>query len=134
MVGSCETSHHYNAFSGVQQMTSNELKHEAKKQEWNIAIQECRGSGLSVSEWCRQRGVTTTTYYRWERELLTGVRRNGTPPSTTMTFAELPVPKQVSCNVAERCATLHIGEASLDIYPGCDAEQLKMLVELMHLC
>jgi hypothetical protein len=41
-------------------MTSNELKHEAKKQEWNIAIQECRGSGLSVSEWCRQQGVTTT--------------------------------------------------------------------------
>ena len=31
-------------------MTSNELKREAKKQEWNIAIQECRGSGLSVSE------------------------------------------------------------------------------------
>ena len=41
-------------------MTSNELKHKAKKQEWNIAIQECRGSGLSVSEWCRQQGVTTT--------------------------------------------------------------------------
>ena len=41
-------------------MTSNELKHEAKKQEWNIAIQECRSSGLSVSEWCRQQGVTTT--------------------------------------------------------------------------
>ena len=32
------------------QMTSNELKHEAKKQEWSMAIQECRGSGLSVSE------------------------------------------------------------------------------------
>ena len=115
-------------------MTSNELKHEAKKQEWSMSIQECRGSGLSVSEWCRQRGVTTATYYRWERELLTGVRRNGTQPSTTVTFAELPAPKQVSCNVAERCATLHIGSASLDIYPGCDAEQLKMLVELLRPC
>ena len=115
-------------------MTSNELKHEAKKQEWNIAIQECRSSGLSVSEWCQQRGVTTTTYYRWEREILTGVRRNGTPPSTTVTFAELPAPKQVSRNVAERCATLHIGSASLDIYSGCDAEQLKMLVELLRPC
>ena len=115
-------------------MTSNELKHEAKKQEWNIAIQECRGSGLSESEWCQQRGVTTTTYYRWERELLTGVRRNGTPPSTTVTFAELPAPKQVSRNVSEHCATLHIGSASLDIYSGCDAEQLKMLVELLRLC
>ena len=115
-------------------MTSNELKHEAKKQKWSMSIQKCRGSGLSVSEWCRQRGVTTATYYRWERELLTGVRRNGTPPSTTVTFAELPAPKQVSRNVAERCATLHIGNASLDIYPGCDAEQLRLLVELLRLC
>lgn len=65
-------------------MTSNELKHEAKKQEWSMSIQECRGSGLSVSEWCRQRGVTTATYYRWERELLTGVRKNGAPPSTAV--------------------------------------------------
>ena len=115
-------------------MTSNELKQEAKKQEWSMSIQECRGSGLSVSEWCRRRGVTTATYYRWERELLTGVRRNRTPPSTAVTFAELPVPKQVSCSVTERCATLHIGKASLDIYPGCDAEQLRLLVELLRLC
>ena len=115
-------------------MTSNELKHEARKQEWSMSIQECRGSGLSVSEWCRQRGVTTATYYRWERELLTGVRKNGAPSSTAVTSAELPAPKQVSCNVAERCATLHIGNASLDIYPGCDAELLKMLVELLRLC
>ena len=115
-------------------MTSNELKHEAKKQEWSMSIQECRGSGLSVSEWCRQRGVTTATYYRWERELLTGVRKNGAPPSTAVTFAELPEPKKMSRNVAERCATLHIGKASLDIYPGCDAGQLRLLVELLRLC
>ena len=115
-------------------MTSNELKHDAKKQEWSMAIQECRGSGLSVSEWCRQRGVTTTTYYRWERELLTGVQRNGILPSTAVTFAELPAPKEVSHNVAERTATLHIGNASLGIYSGCDAEQLKILVELLRLC
>ena len=115
-------------------MTSNELKHEVKKQEWSMSIQECRGSGLSVSEWCRQRGATTATYYRWEHELLTGMRRNGAPPSMAVTFAELPMPKHGSCNVAERCATLHIGNASLDIYPGCDAEQLRLLVELLRLC
>ena len=65
---------------------------------------------------------------------MTGVRRNGTPPSTTVTFAELPEPKKMSRNVAERCATLHIGNASLDIYPGCDAEQLRLLVVLLRLC
>ena len=51
-----------------------------------------------------------------------------------MTFAELPAQKQVSRNVAERCATLHIGSASLDIYPGCDAEQLRLLVALLRPC
>ena len=115
-------------------MTSAELKRRAKLQEWAARIQDCLSSGLSVSEWCRQRGVTTATYYRRERELLTGVRRNGAPPSTAVTFAELPTPKQVSRNVAERCATLHIGSASLDIYSGCDAEQLRLLVELLRPC
>ena len=115
-------------------MTSVELKHQAKLQEWAARIQDCRSSGLSVRAWCRQQGVTAATYYRWERELLTGVRRNGAPPSTAVTFAELPAPKQVSCNVAERCATLHIGNASLDIYSECEAEQLRMLVELLRLC
>ena len=115
-------------------MTSAKLKHHAKQQEWAAQIQNCRSRGLSVRAWCRQEGINASTYYRWERELLTGVRRNGAPPSTTVTFAELPAPKQVSRNVAERCATLHIGSASLDIYSGCDAEQLKMLVELLRPC
>ena len=115
-------------------MTSNELKHEAKKQEWSMSIQECRGSGLSVSEWCRQRGVTTATYYRWERELLTAANQAPCSGVPAVTFAELPEPKKMSRNVSERCATLRIGSASLDIYPGCDAEQLRLLVELLRLC
>lgn len=41
-------------------MTSAESKHRAELQEWAAQIQECRSSGLSVSEWCRQQGVTTT--------------------------------------------------------------------------
>ena len=51
-----------------------------------------------------------------------------------VTFAELSEPKKMSRNVSERCATLHIGNASLDIYPGCDAEQLRLLVDLLRLC
>mgnify|MGYP007002440297 FL=1 len=63
---------------------------------------------------------------------MTGARRNGTPISAAVTFAELPASKQESRNVVERSATLCIGNASLDIYSGCDAEQLKMLMEFLH--
>ncbi len=115
-------------------MTSAELKHRVKLQEWAARIQDCRSSGLSVRAWCRQEEINAATYYRWERELLALAETEPCSSVSTVRFAELPAPKQVSCNVAERCATLRIGVASLDIYPGCDAEQLKMLVELLRLC
>ena len=84
--------------------------------------------------WCRQEEINAATYYHWERELLTAADQAPCSAVPAVTFAELPVPKQVSCSVTERCATLHIGKASLDIYPGCDAEQLRLLVELLRLC
>ena len=115
-------------------MTSAELKHQTKLQEWAAQIQNCRSSGLPVRAWCRQEGINASTYYRWERELLTTANQAPCSGVPAVTFVELPAPKQVSCNVAEHCATLHIGSTSLDIYSGCDAEQLKMLVELLRLC
>ena len=115
-------------------MTSAELKHRVKLQEWAARIQDCRSSDLSVRAWCRQERINATTYYRWEREFLALAETEPCSAVPAVTFAELPEPKKMSRNVSERCATLHIGNASLDIYPGCDAELLKMLVELLRLC
>ena len=115
-------------------MTSTELKHRVKLQEWAARIQDCRSSGLSVRAWCRQEEINAATYYRWERELLTAANQAPCSGVPAVTFAELPEPKKMSRNVSERCATLHIGKDSLDIYPGCNAEQLRLLVELLRLC
>lgn len=116
-------------------MTSTELKHQARLQEWAAAIEDCRSSGLSVRQWCRQRGTTPTTYYRWERELLSIAGSMAPQPEApAAAFAELPVPKQACCNTAERSATLRVGSVSIDIYPQCGAEQLKTLVEILRRC
>ena len=122
VTGRCETFRYCHI--GGKGMTSAELKHRAKLQEWAARIQDCRSSGLSVRAWCRQEEINAATYYRWERELLALAETEPCSSVSAVRFAELPAPKQVSCNVAERSATLHIGNASLDIYPGCDAEQL----------
>ena len=115
-------------------MTRAELKHRAKLQGSSARIQDCRSSGLSVRAWCRQEEINAATYYRWERELLALAETEPCSSVSAVRFAELPAPKRESRNVAERCATLRIGSASLDIYSGCDSEQLKMLVELLCLC
>lgn len=114
-------------------MTSNELKHQAKVQEWGMAIQDCRSSGLSVREWCRQRGVTSTTYYRWEREVLSGISRKNTEIRPTVAFAELPAPQTLR-NVSERTATINIGNGSIDLYQEMGPELLGTLVELLKSC
>ena len=45
-------------------------------------------------------------------------------------FAEVPVLKTVNRNVSAPSATLRIGETGLDIYAGCNINQLKLLVEI----
>ena len=69
IVTRCETFRYCHI--GGKGMTSAKLKHRAKMQEWAARIQDCRSSGLSVRAWCRQEEINVTTYYRWERELLT---------------------------------------------------------------
>ena len=114
-------------------MTSNELKHQAKVQEWGLAIQECRGSGLPVREWFRQRGVTTTTYYRWEREVLSNIRRKDAAVSSGAAFVELAVPQPLR-EVPQRTATLNIGNGSIDLYQEMNPELLQTLVEMLRIC
>jgi transposase-like protein len=128
------TFHHYQR-QEAQGMTSAELKHQAKLREWATAIQDCRSSGQSVRQWCRERGITTATYYRWEREVLSIA--SATPelpePTSSVAFAELPTPKQPGRNIAECSATLRIGKASLELHQEMTPELLKVLVEILRL-
>lgn len=113
-------------------MTSTELKHQAQIAKWTELIKECRSSGLPVKTWCQQAQTTPSTYYRWERNVLASAETKRNSEKTA--FAEVPVAKQMSRNVSAPSATLRIGGASLDIYAGCDMDQLKLLVEILRSC
>lgn len=45
------------------------LRAQARDQQHYKAIQQCRASGLSIREWCRQNGVGESTFYKWQRTL-----------------------------------------------------------------
>ncbi len=86
-------------------MTSNELKHKAKLQEWALTVQECRSSGKPVKQWCIENKIKVTTYYRWEREILgtAGTKRNKAERNGTAEFAELPEPIKQYRNSLQHC-------------------------------
>lgn len=54
-------------------MTIYDIQNAQKTPIWKQRIIECRSSGMSVKEWCKERGLDFTTYYRWERKILTSI-------------------------------------------------------------
>ena len=51
-------------------MTIYEIQNAQKTPIWKQRIIECRSSGKSVKEWCKEHDLDFTTYYRWERKIL----------------------------------------------------------------
>ena len=114
-------------------MTAIELKHEANLQRWSQAIRDCRASGVSVKKWCETQGITTTTYYRWERAVLSKVQ-SLQKSTERVSFAELPTPPQVQRTVAQQVATVRYNDISLDIYSGMDADTLQFILSAIRSC
>ena len=44
--------------------TIKEVKTVLRHREWAEQITECQGSGMSVKDWCRSKGLSCNTYYR----------------------------------------------------------------------
>ena len=54
--------------------------------EWNRRVDACRNSGLSVGQWCRENGVTVSTYFSWQEKVFQALKE-----VQEVTFAEVPI-------------------------------------------
>ena len=54
-------------------VTIYEIQNAQKAPIWKQRIIECRSSGKSVKEWCKEHSLDFTTYYRWERKILANI-------------------------------------------------------------
>jgi putative transposase len=49
------------------------MKHEALLREWREAVAECRASGKSVRQWCKEQEIREKKYYYWEKRVLSEI-------------------------------------------------------------
>lgn len=75
-------------------MTIYEIQNAQKTPIWKQRIIECRSSGKSVKDWCKEQGLDFTTYYRWERKILANIIPAEEYPIDTV--PALPEPKELS--------------------------------------
>lgn len=45
------------------------VRNECRMENWSALIQECRASGVSNREFCRQHGISEKSFYYWLRKL-----------------------------------------------------------------
>ena len=114
-------------------MTTMELKHQEKLRRWSEMIEECRSGRITVKQWCKEHGITPSTYYRWEREVLSKAKETE-QSSSIVSFAAIPIRELPSRNSSERIATFRYRELSLDVYSGAEAETLSLLLEVLRSC
>lgn len=55
------------------------VRNEYRSQNWTRVIQECRASGLSNREFCRQQGISERSCYYWLRKLRSRAAEAATP-------------------------------------------------------
>lgn len=118
-------------------MNVNAVKHQAKLLEWKDRVTDCRSSGMSVKEWCKENGCSPKTYYRWEQEILGKVRQIAKTQSQPV-LAELPLaaPAQncsLKRDVFVPAAVIRIGQMELELSNTVSTELLSQLKGLMRL-
>ena len=85
------------------------LNRQEKLAVWSERIAACRSSGISVRAWCEGNGISTASYYKWQKKLFCLATQNSPQ------FAEVCV-----APVARISATVHVGNVSVDIHAAAD--------------
>lgn len=135
----------------MEKMSIRALNDENRLMKWAALVKECRDSGISVTDWCKKKGIKTNQFYKWQRKVFDALmaqqeaQLQEVPSSTAaVQFAELPpptgepsypqlspapsTPVQISKAII---ATLRIGGTEIDIYDGADATVVEALCRVV---
>ena len=113
-----------------------ELKLAARMQEWSTRIAECRSFGMSVRAWCKEQGIATQTYYRWEKRCVTEATQRLSLPAVTQAGMLMRVNPDAlpsgDVNAIGSGITIRHGESIITLPAGSSAESVAELVKALN--
>lgn len=95
--------------------------------EWAARIRSCRGSGLTVKQWCTDHKISPQTYYRWQRRLFDMVKAQW-----EIQFADV-TPERPS-SAGSVAVTVRIAGTEADIHNGADAATVETVLRVLKSC
>ena len=88
--------------------TIREVKTELRHREWTEQIQECQSSGMTVTAWCKENGISQHTYY----SRLKVVRKE------LLKRAEMPLQQIVPLSIASNASCMTVSSQVQGIDSG----------------
>ena len=65
-------------------------RHESLLELWRSRVMDCRNSGMTISEWCKEQEINVKTYYYWQKKVWDRATRSLKPESSVQ-FAQVNV-------------------------------------------
>lgn len=106
-----------------------ELNQHNKLAVWAERVAECRASGQSVLSWCKEHGICSQTYYKWQKRLYTLVEAQ-----QEVQFAEVTAAHRETAAAHPVGITIHIGGAAVDVHGGADMATLERVLRMLKSC
>ena len=105
-----------------------QLKEQTKLALRAERVSECRNSGQSVLAWCKEHGVCSQTYYKWQRRVFAMVMEQ-----QETQFAEV-TPVVGMRGTASVAMTIHVAGVSADIHNGADPSTVEAVLQILKRC
>ena len=100
---------------------------QGKLLQWAQVVAQCRGSGMSVRQWCQENCVNIASYYKWQRKVYAAAQAQ-----QERSFVEvMPVQPPAVGGVA---VTVRIGGAEMDIHNGADTATIESVLRAVKSC
>ena len=103
---------------------------QERLENWTARIMACRGSGMTVREWCRENSLSEKTYYYWQRRLFDTLSQQ---QAVQPTFAEI-TPSKMNRLDSGIAVTVRISGAEADIHAGADAATVETVLRILKSC
>ena len=121
--------------SGGYAMDMRDVNHQVRVNEWRQIITECRRSGQTVRDWCKENSIKSSQYYYWLRVVrneslaLMDKEIQGSQP----TFAAVKLTEENATveNSNDSCAIVRRLGFSVEIKNGANFQTLEQTLRIL---
>jgi len=121
-------------------MDIQKLNKSGRLDDWANMVSQCRNSGMTVSAWCKEHGVSIKTYYYRLKRLCEAIPEQAKPDNLPLPSGEAE-PLFAEVTPAERTKrssaviNIRLGNTQVEIYNGADAVTIETALRaLSRIC